>query len=549
MTRRVFLLGLDGASWNVLDRMIAIGAMPNLGRLCREGVRATLESTVPAITPCAWNSLMTGCNPGKHGVFGFMKKSESNSYLPVPVNRMDTLAPTIFDYFGEGGPLISLNLPMSYPATPINGAMVTCMMTPLRNPGDFEHPRGLLARFARAGIDYTIDPKFRLREGAEERELFENWRQEGPAFVSLLGDITRNRMRAAGLLMDEEPWDAFVTVIVGTDRLQHLHWDRLLPPDGSDPDPLLASYYRQVDDHLGELAGRLGAGETLLIVSDHGFTRHHGAFLANEWLRRQGWLARREAARSPLYPLKRALGAVGLTRARLTRLLGRQRASRLQLAAAHVDWARSHAWLDNPFGLRLNRRGRETLGLVAPEEASGLLEEMAARLRGGLLGPDGEPLLSAVHFGADLYWGEGRAQASDLVFTFRDDRNHGAYAGNVGGELFRPVPYKTGDHRIDGMFVAWGGGVRGGAAPPDGAAEWRFKIWDVLPTLLHLNGRAVPGICDGRVLREILADDRPPVVDQAWRRFLSTRRAVAYTGDQAAEIAERLRDLGYLSDD
>ncbi len=542
MTRRVFLLGLDGASWNVLDRMMAVGAMPNLARLCREGARATLESTIPPITPVAWLTLMTGCNPGRHGVFGFLKASADNSYLPVPVNRMDARVPTIFDYYREGGPLISLNLPMSWPSSPINGAMITCLMTPLRGMRDFEHPAGLMARLAAAGIDYVIDPKFKVRRGDDGDAMFADWQNEGPPFVAMLTDIARARFDAVRLLMREDPWDCFACVEVGTDRLQHLFWDRLLPADGSDPDPALAAYYRYVDDRLGELAGALSGGEALLVMSDHGFVRTHGQFHANEWLRRQGWLARREARRSPLYPLKRALNAVGITREKLGRVVGERRASRLQLAASHVDWARSDAFLDNPFGIRVNVRGRETLGRVPPERFAPVRDAIVARLR-ELAGPDGEPVLAAVHRGEDVYHGEARDRASDVVFLFRDDRNWGAYSGECGGDLFRPTPFKTGDHRVDGIFVAWGGGIR------PATADLRFSIQDVLPTLLHLNGRAVPEICDGRVLAEILADPAPPRLDRDWRRFLGARREVGLEGDQEAEIRERLRELGYLSDD
>lgn len=542
MMRRVFLLGLDGASWNVLDRLMAVGAMPNLARMCREGARATLESTIPPITPVAWLSLMTGCNPGKHGVFGFLRPSADNSYLPVPVNRMDARVPTIFDYYGEGGPLISLNLPMSWPATPMNGSMVSCMMTPLRDRRDFEHPAGLLARLSRAGIDYVIDPKFKARRGDDGDAMFTDWRNEGLPFVAMLTDIARARFDAVRLLMREEPWDCFVCVEVGTDRLQHLFWDRLCPPDGSAPEPGLVAYYRYLDERLGELAGSLAPGDTLLIMSDHGFVRTHGQFLANEWLRRQGWLVRRDARRSPLYPLKRALNAVGVTRARIGRVVGERQASRLQLAASHVDWARSDAFLDNPFGIRVNLRGRETQGRVPAARFAAVRDEIAARLR-GLAGPDGEPVLSAVHRGEDLYHGDARERASDVVFRFRDDRNWGAYGGECGGELFQATPFKTGDHRVDGIFVAWGGGIRRVEGEP------RFSIQDVLPTLLHLNGRAVPEICDGRVLTGILIDPGQPRSDPDWRRFRGERREVSLKRDQTAEIRERLRELGYLSND
>ncbi len=544
MARRVFLLGLDGASWNLLDRLFAEGAMPCLARLAEQGVRATLESTVPSVTPVAWLSLMTGCNPGRHGVFGFLKSSPNNSYLPRPVNRSDARVPTIFDYYDEGGPLVSLNLPMSWPATPINGLMVTGMMTPLRGLRDFEYPAGLLARLGKAGIDYVIDPKFKARRANDSDAMLAEWHDQRREFLSLLTDMTRARLDAARLLMTEETWDCFVCVEVGTDRIQHLFWDQLMPEDGSGPARDLLAYYRYLDERIGELVANLSPDDALLVVSDHGFTRTRGLFHANEWLRRQGWLTRRVAGRSPLYPLKRALNAVGITRQRLERILSQSQASRLQLAASHIDWERSAAYADNPGGIRVNLRGRETLGAVAPGDFETLRDQIAIRLR-QLASPGGGPLLAAVHASGDLYWGDARERASDVVFQFRDDEHWSAYGGDSGGEMFTPTPFRTGDHRADGILIAWGGGIR----PSRHDNELRFRIWDVLPTLLHLNGRAVPAICDGRVLTEILTDRGASRVEADWRRFLKNRASGTLAADQAEEITERLRELGYLSDD
>lgn len=542
MKRRVFLLGLDGASWNVLDRMFASGHMPHLERLCNEGVRATLASTLPPITPVAWSSLMTGVNPGKHGIFGFTRNAADNSYLAEPVNRLDISVPTIFDYYREGRALVSLNLPMSFPATEMNGYMVTGMMTPLNDLVRADHPRGFLDELRREGIDYRIDPKFEVTDAENVKAMFEGWQRSGREFVQLLTSITDSRMQAVHRMLDRVEWDVFICVIVGMDRLQHLHWDRLVPDDGAPPDTLLASYYRRVDEHLAQLTAALAPGDTLVIVSDHGFVKHHGQFNANEWLSRHGWLQRREAHRSPLYLVKKLLNAFGITRRHLTRVLGNRGAKQMQLVAAHVDWARSQAYLSSPFGIRINLQGRETRGCVEPTRFETLRAEIMQALR-ELSGPDGQPLLGHVCKREECYQGEACEGAADIVFTFRDDRNHSSYVGNLAPDIFTATPQKSGDHRVDGILVAWGGGI----AP--GREEHNFRIWDVLPTIMHLNRRAVPEICDGRVLVEILADSEPIEFDGHWRQFLPEKRRLRYEQDQKAEIAARLRALGYLGDD
>ncbi len=549
MKRRVFILGLDGGSWNLFDRMFDAGLMPNLQRLCREGVRATLESTLPPITPVAWTSLMTGANPGRHGVFAFVRKDPENSYRPLPLNRMDMQAPTVFDYYREDGRLISLNLPMSYPATEINGVMITGMMTPLTGEVDREYPVGTMDRLARAGIDYVIDPKFDPDFDTDYNAVdrtFEAWQEAGARFANRLAEITRDRLRAARHLLEREQWDLFCCVVVGTDRLQHVFWDRLCPDDGGAPDPVLASYYSQLDEQIGELRAALGPDDTLLMVSDHGFVRHHGDFLTNAWLARNGWLTRRTAKRSPLYPLKRLLNALGITRRKINNVIGNKLANQIQFQAGHIDYERTQAYLSSPFGIRINLRGRETLGVVEPARYESLRDEIMDRL-GELPDKDGSSLLAYVRKGEDCYEGDARGDAADIVFGFRDDRNYAAYLSDFGnGSFLVDAPFKTGDHRVDGIFVAHGGNIKSSEIATE---QPRFEIRDVLPTAMHLNDRAVPGICDGRVLSEILIESGTVTVDDDWRRFTRKKRHVHHERDQTDEVAERLRALGYLSDD
>ncbi len=542
MKRRVFLLGLDGASWNVIDRMFTAGCMPNLQRLCAEGVRATLESTVPSITPVAWSSLMTGVNPGKHGIYGFMQRTQGASMQTVMCNRMQIKVPTLFDYYQEPERIVSLNLPMSYPATPISGSMITGMMTPLNSLADHEHPPGLLAQLRRQGIDYVIDPRMDEPEDIDPADMYEGWRKAGEAFVNKLVTITDNRLKAAHLLMAEESWNLFICVIVGTDRLQHLYWDQLLPADGSPPDPSLARYYQLVDEHIGRLVDKLEPEDTLLIVSDHGFVKLQGNFMTNEWLRRQGWLTQRDVRKSLRYSLKLFLNKLGITRARLSRYLSKKSISKLQLTASHVDWAASTACLGSPFGIRINLQGRQPWGKVSRDRYDEVCDAIIASLR-EVQDTDGQRVIQNVYKSSEIYHGETASDAPDIVFTFRDDKSYVAYAGEIGGDVFQKARDKTGDHRRDGIFVGWGGGIR--RIP----SEARFQILDVLPTIMHLNGKAVPAICDGRVLTEILADQRDVAIDSDWQRFRGKTKTVRYDEAQQRDITARLKALGYISDD
>jgi predicted AlkP superfamily phosphohydrolase/phosphomutase len=69
--KRVLVIGLDGASFKILNPYVSRGVMPTLSRLMVEGVHAPLLSVIPTLSASAWSSFMTGKNSGKHGVFAF----------------------------------------------------------------------------------------------------------------------------------------------------------------------------------------------------------------------------------------------------------------------------------------------------------------------------------------------------------------------------------------------------------------------------------------------------------------------------------------------
>ncbi|MFQ6053764.1 MAG: alkaline phosphatase family protein, partial [Candidatus Bathyarchaeia archaeon] len=72
--RRVLLLGLDGATFDIIEPMARSGRLPNLARLISEGSSGVLESTLPPVTLPAWVSMVTGKNPGKLGVFDLLSR-------------------------------------------------------------------------------------------------------------------------------------------------------------------------------------------------------------------------------------------------------------------------------------------------------------------------------------------------------------------------------------------------------------------------------------------------------------------------------------------
>src|ERR1051325_3108768 len=143
MRNKLFVIGLDGASFNVLDPLIARGYLPNLAKLIEGGARASLETTFPPITAVAWSSFMTGKNPGKHGIFEFVMREQGSS-RQLAVNASLRQGRAIWDILSAAGQRVIVhNFPCTYPPRPLNGLLIADFMTP-RGRRDFTYPPALL---------------------------------------------------------------------------------------------------------------------------------------------------------------------------------------------------------------------------------------------------------------------------------------------------------------------------------------------------------------------------------------------------------------------
>ena len=90
---KVLIVGLDGATWRVLEPWARAGRLPHLAALMARGTWGTLRSTVPALTLPAWSSLTTGRNPGAHGVFAFRRLAPDRYDSPGLASTSDLRAP------------------------------------------------------------------------------------------------------------------------------------------------------------------------------------------------------------------------------------------------------------------------------------------------------------------------------------------------------------------------------------------------------------------------------------------------------------------------
>jgi predicted AlkP superfamily phosphohydrolase/phosphomutase len=206
--RKTIVLGLDGATWTVLDPLLAAGRLPNLGGLISRGVRAVCRSTTHPVSPIAWSSIATGTNPGKHGIFDFGRRVPG-TYRVETISARLQRGRTLWDVaHGAGLACGVFNVPVTYPPRDCGGFMVTSIFTP-SNKVCFTHPAELSAELNALVDGYEF----------ASREVYDPDRED--AYVeSILATIAK-REKALDYLLDRTPIDAGMLVYTESDHIQH----------------------------------------------------------------------------------------------------------------------------------------------------------------------------------------------------------------------------------------------------------------------------------------------------------------------------------------
>ncbi|MDP2315329.1 MAG: alkaline phosphatase family protein [Pseudomonadota bacterium] len=541
--RKAVLIGLDGASWKLLDGFIDRGVMPTLGRLREEGAHGPLWSVVPPMTATAWTAFQTGKGPGKHGIYDWTEPVPG-SYLYRPIDSTRIQSRTLFEQLSERGARVAtVNLPLTYPARPINGIAVGDMLTPAKDVPGFTHPASFKAELDRIVPDYVIDTH--LTE-SEDDVL---------PFLGRLHAMLEGRGTLVRTLMEQEPWDVFCTVWVEMDRMQHCLWHIFDPTHPHHDARLAAKYeapildiYRLIDTRVAEMIERRPADSNVIFLSDHGFGPCRYKVFLNTWLGQEGFLKFREGGRerrNGLHKVRGVLGRAGVDTRKLldfAKRFGGDRVLRmgdeLSRFATDIDWEHTQAFCHGTNSVRINLKGREPRGSVDPKDYDRVVEEVRQRLL-AMRDPEGNRIITRVERRDRLYEGPEVHGAADLLIAGHDDSVWFYYSeGDVPSEVFEKSGWASGNHEPDGLFLGWGPDFAPGTHIADA------NIVDILPTLFATLGVPIPDDIDGRVLHEVFARTTPSLWTEA-RRFAGAAGPVRDAATDRA-IEERLRGLGYL---
>jgi predicted AlkP superfamily phosphohydrolase/phosphomutase len=517
---RVLLLGLDGLAAGHMQWLVANGTMPFLGQMLQRGASGVLKSTIPPYTPQAWTSMVTGVNPGRHGIFGFTRwTSEGRETLVASTDRK---VKTIWDLLTEEDrPSIVVNVPMTYPPQPITGVVVSGMGTP-PNATDFAYPQGLYEVIQRRFPGYVTDVAIDHTATSSER---------GAHRTSVaIRKALEERALLMGDLLKEQPWEFAMVVFEAPDRIQHLFWKLLGPdaPDSPERDQAL-NIYRELDRAMARLVTDTEGGSplTVIVASDHGFQGLDWVLYLNHVLRKHklARLKRRPTLRGVSRlapPVVRRMGA---------RVLGRVSPETLKSSLlSPLDWHRSTA-----FAGRVYEQGVYVRASGVADRA----ERRAAVARAllSIEAPDGSgAAVGEILTREDIYHGPWMEGAPDLFPVIRIPRVMVVPGFGDGRNAWSPVLLPHGTHHEDGILVATGPYVQP-------TTDLAAGICDVAPTILKLLGGPLPRGLDGVPIAALGGSDVEP-------RDITIERerpeGDAYTAQEEEAVVERLRGLGYI---
>ncbi|MCK4226441.1 alkaline phosphatase family protein, partial [candidate division WOR-3 bacterium] len=556
---KILIIGLDGASPDLIERWM--DDLPNLKKIKENGVFGSLNSTIPPFSCPAWNCFMTGKNPGKIGIFDFqvgLGQFDVSSY-PAIVNLTYQDSLSFWDIISDVGLKVGIiNVPLTYPPTELNGFMVSGFLTP-PDATDYTYPEELRDEI------YRFIPNYEPTEFVEMTapELMRR-REEG--FLDANSLCIENTSRISDYLLRNKRWDVFVTVFTPLDRLQHYFWHHM---DENHPKydesqaqkyrNVIKDFYQKLDGIIGELEGKLDEETNIIIMSDHGFGPAYGYFHINNFLRESGFLSVEKPGRIKVlsnYILKgskhllRFIAKLGILELPFIKgaILGEKswirKLTPKNIKLEHpymrsrsfldIDWKNTKAYAFGNNKIFINLKGRESKGIIEEgDEYEKIVRELKNALYGVRSPLTGKPLFAKIYEKKEIYKGKHTKEAPDLVVMGKEISFK---MGTGKGEVFEIPGLQSGDHRQEGLIMMKGPDIKGGK-------RISADILDIAPTVLYMEGIAIPSDIDGRVLKEVLNID----YEIEYQEPISREKDVhKYSEEENIELQKRLKGLGYM---
>src|SRR6056297_3795597 len=546
MAGKTLIIGIDGGEPTLIKKWINEGELSNFKKIVNKGSFGKLRSTIPPITGAAWSSFQTGTNPGKHGAFNWFKRREGE-YDAEPVTALDIHEPTLWRILNVFKKKVGLiGIPVTTPPEEMDNFLIPGLLT-TRHAKVQSYPENFIDHVREIVPDFKFSPK----EWTRGYDL-DKWVDE------MVEDIEK-KTRLSKQLMIEQDWQFFMVHYMESDQVQHYLWHELK----ESPRHIL-KIYQAIDKAIGELKNLIDEDDIIMIMSDHGFGELKYNFHIDTWLLNNNYIKLKNNFFTQfkkiffrmgitkefllpigefIYPPLRKLGIVSTA----VDLASNPMLDWLFISSNNVNWDKSVAYSHSEIGhIFLNIKGRDPEGVLEPEEAEEVRDEIIEKLKSFENPFTGKKITSEVYKGEEIYHGAMADQAPDIVFI-PDDMSilgKGAYQF-LSHKNVSKSQNQTGHHRMDGIFFAEGPAIEPGASS-EGA-----HIMDIAPTVLYLMDLPLLDSMDGKLLKKIINEDFIEDIDEMYvsksEVGLEKNLRDNLFKDDIQDKKDRLKGLGYVS--
>jgi predicted AlkP superfamily phosphohydrolase/phosphomutase len=528
---KTIVIGIDGATFDLIDPWIKMGKLYNFKKIKNNGVSGKLKSSIPHHSAPAWTSIITGCNPGKHGIYCFEDISKLDTHI---INSRNRRKPAIWNYLTDiNKKSIVINIPVTYPPEKINGIMITGLLTPSPE-SNYTYPKEIKEKLTKEELgEYELEsigiedlPQSVTAKYAPEKLLQQIIKQ-----IESRATVTKN-------LMKTNKWDFTMVVFRGTDTAQHFLIHRK---------DLLLKCYQKVDQIIGEII-ETNPQATFFIVSDHGFGEIKKSFHPANVLYNNGFLK--------TYKDPHEIDAFSIIWLFINKILNRflhrlptkkfkhssiikklffSRHSRQKI----IDFSKTKAFSTaDGYGIQINLRDRYTVGLVEKKDYIKICETII-KLFKDIKDPDNdENIIKEVFLGKKIY-GNDAWNPLDLILNLNKgySLSEGLRAPDTGIRGLQnekkklPILYKndyagrTGDHTPLGIFFAYGKNIKTNYKID------KLSVVDILPLVFYSLNIPIPEGVDGNVYNDIFIKE--PIIEKiSWNIDLIDNKKLSKTEEK-----------------
>ncbi len=523
---KIIIFGLDGCNWKILSPAIDRGYMPFLKSLIDNGSSGILKSTIPAITPAAWGSFLTGVRPEKNNVFNFSywDKKTKQSHFVSSTHLQKTFAQIASDHDKK---VSLINVPMTYPPQGINGYVVSGILTPSTD-ADFTFPKDFRTKILNEIPKYHI---FNIKSAGKGHPFF-----SPKDFIEKMIQIVEMRHQLAEMILEEQKHDIFMLHFQCCDVVQHALWPYIDPDHKLYKDEIhnmiMRDFYGFIDKKIEMIHNKfsqINHGNILtLVASDHGFEAHRKRVNLGIWLLEKGYLVKNKNTK--LNPLKKITKRLHIGRI-LKKIFGEQKINALEkstrFSKSSFDW-------DKTYAFSIGRSGEGAIYILDKNDtakAKQLINDLE-----NLRDPETNLTITKKILTKEQLYG---SSASDIFPDITIIPTEGySFTGSVGNDtdLFKEITpendFHLGKHHEDGIIVFAGSDIKTNN-------NLNINIADITPTILSFLNVPIPKLCDGAIANEIF-------IKSQTSSYSDEKISNKLNRSNDKEIQDRLKDLGYM---